>query len=116
MTTASEEVPAEEGPGSADLRRRHGSAGSWELPGVPYASDHHGGAAGGGTLGAGPILDHCWCDGTQSVLQVAAVGPPGSADAASLRRELDGAGLADMSTRLSLVDGGSQELPAAEAG
>jgi uncharacterized hydrophobic protein (TIGR00271 family) len=52
----------------------------------------------------------------QGVLQVAAVGPPGSADAASLRRELDGAGLADTSTRLSLVDGGSQELPATAAG
>ena len=48
----------------------------------------------------------------QGVLQVAAVGPPGSADASSLRSELDGAGLADVPTLLSLVDGGSQELPA----
>jgi uncharacterized hydrophobic protein (TIGR00271 family) len=52
----------------------------------------------------------------QGVLQVAAVGPPGTADASSLRRALDGAGLADVPTRLSLVNGGSQELPVTTVG
>jgi uncharacterized hydrophobic protein (TIGR00271 family) len=52
----------------------------------------------------------------QGVLQVAAVGPAGSADASSLRRALDDAGLADVPVRLSLVVGGSQELPVTTAG
>jgi hypothetical protein len=49
----------------------------------------------------------------QGILQVAAVGPGlGSADASSLRRALDEAGLTDMPARLSLVVGGSQQVPA----
>ena len=52
----------------------------------------------------------------QGVLQVAVVGPPGKADASSLRRVLDDAGLADVPARLSLVVGGSQELPVPAAG
>ena len=52
----------------------------------------------------------------QGVLQVAVVGPPGNADASSLRRVLDDAGLADVPARLSLVVGGSQELPVPAAG
>lgn len=52
----------------------------------------------------------------EGVLQVAASGPPPSADGASLRRALDEAGLADVPARVSLVVGGSQDLPATEAG
>jgi uncharacterized hydrophobic protein (TIGR00271 family) len=48
----------------------------------------------------------------QGVLQVLAEGPPGGVDAPALRRALDEAGLADVPARLSLVVGGSQELPA----
>jgi hypothetical protein len=72
---------------------------------------------------AQPVADR-WAEGQswdvvamtmrQGVLQVAAVGPPPSADAPSLRRELDEAGLADVPTRVSLVVGGSRELPATE--
>jgi uncharacterized hydrophobic protein (TIGR00271 family) len=47
----------------------------------------------------------------QGELQVAAAGPPPVADAGSLRQALDAAGLADVPARLSLVVGGTQELP-----
>jgi uncharacterized hydrophobic protein (TIGR00271 family) len=47
----------------------------------------------------------------QGVLQVAAAGPPPAADAEPLREALDAAGLADVPVRLSLVVGGTQELP-----
>jgi hypothetical protein len=50
----------------------------------------------------------------EGVLQVAASGPPPSADGASLRRELDEAGLAAVPAHLSLVVGGSRDLPATE--
>jgi uncharacterized hydrophobic protein (TIGR00271 family) len=52
----------------------------------------------------------------EGVLQVAAAGPPPGADGASLRRALDEAGLADIPARLSLVVGGSRDLPATEPG
>jgi uncharacterized hydrophobic protein (TIGR00271 family) len=52
----------------------------------------------------------------EGVLQVAAAGPPPSADGASLRRALDEAGLADVPAHLSLVVGGSRDLPATEPG
>ncbi len=46
----------------------------------------------------------------RGVLRVAAVGPPPGADAPSLRRALDQAGLAEVPARLSLVVGGTREL------
>jgi uncharacterized hydrophobic protein (TIGR00271 family) len=52
----------------------------------------------------------------QGVLQISAVGPPPAADATALRRGLDDAGLSGVAVRLSLVIGGSQDLPAAPAG
>jgi Domain of unknown function (DUF389) len=51
-------------------------------------------------------------DFRQGELQVAAAGPPPAADAGSLRQALDAAGLADVPARLSLVVGGTRELPA----
>ncbi|MGY1593646.1 DUF389 domain-containing protein [Geodermatophilus sp. SYSU D00708] len=51
-------------------------------------------------------------DFRQGVLQVAAAGPPPAADADSLRQALDAAGLAAVPARLSLVVGGTRELPA----
>jgi uncharacterized hydrophobic protein (TIGR00271 family) len=50
----------------------------------------------------------------QGVLHVSAVGPPPTADAKSLRRDLDAAGLSDVAVTVSLVVGGSQELPATD--
>jgi uncharacterized hydrophobic protein (TIGR00271 family) len=50
----------------------------------------------------------------EGVLQVEASGPPPSADGASLRQALDEAGLADVPAHLSLVVGGSRDLPATE--
>ncbi|TQM13628.1 DUF389 domain-containing protein [Pseudonocardia kunmingensis] len=52
----------------------------------------------------------------EGVLQVAAAGPPPNADGESLRRALDEAGLADVPAHLSLVVGGTRELPATEPG
>jgi uncharacterized hydrophobic protein (TIGR00271 family) len=48
----------------------------------------------------------------QNILRVTALGPPPTADAPSLRAAFDEAGLADVDVRLSLVVGGSRELPA----
>ncbi|WP_328468312.1 DUF389 domain-containing protein [Actinoplanes sp. NBC_00393] len=48
----------------------------------------------------------------QGVLQVAAVGPPPSADPSTLRQALNDAGLADVPARVSLVVGGFRDLPA----
>ncbi|MEJ2865386.1 hypothetical protein [Actinomycetospora flava] len=48
----------------------------------------------------------------QGVLQIVAGGPPPGADPGALRAALDGAGLADVSVRLSEVLGGSRDLPA----
>lgn len=47
----------------------------------------------------------------RGVLLVAAVGPPPTADAGSLRRSLDQAGLDTVPARLSLVVGGFRDLP-----
>lgn len=52
----------------------------------------------------------------EGVLQVAAAGPPPSADGESLRQALDEAGLADVPAHLSLVVGGSRDLPATVPG
>jgi uncharacterized hydrophobic protein (TIGR00271 family) len=46
----------------------------------------------------------------RGTLRIAAVGPPPAADAPSLRRALDQAGLADVPARLSLVIGGTRQL------
>ena len=54
------------------------------------------------------VVDMSW---QQGVLTVVAAGPPPAADAPSLRRALDGAGLADVPARLSEVLGGSRDLP-----
>jgi uncharacterized hydrophobic protein (TIGR00271 family) len=48
---------------------------------------------------------------TQGQLQIEAIGPPPSPDAGQLRDALDAAGLEDVEARLSLVIGGTQELP-----
>jgi uncharacterized hydrophobic protein (TIGR00271 family) len=48
---------------------------------------------------------------TQHELQIAAVGPPPAADAESLRAALDAAGLEEVPARLSLLVGGTRELP-----
>jgi uncharacterized hydrophobic protein (TIGR00271 family) len=52
----------------------------------------------------------------EGVLQVAAAGPAPRADGASLRQALDEAGLADVPAHLSLVVGGSRDLPATGPG
>ena len=49
----------------------------------------------------------------QGQLQIGAVGPAPVPDTAALRAELSAAGLRDVPVRLSLVVGGTQELPAA---
>ena len=69
---------------------------------------------------AQPVAD-AWADAegwqvvtmsfTGSTLQITALGRPPEADATSLRRDLDEAGLADVDTRVTLVVGGSQDLP-----
>ena len=48
----------------------------------------------------------------QNALRVVALGPPPEADAASLRAALDAAGLSDVDVRVTLVVGGSKDLPA----
>lgn len=54
------------------------------------------------------VVDVTW---SQGVLQVTAAGPPPAADAASLRRALDGAGLTAVPARLSEVLGATTDLP-----
>jgi uncharacterized hydrophobic protein (TIGR00271 family) len=49
----------------------------------------------------------------QGRLQITALGRPPEANAGDLRRDLDDAGLADVDARVTLVVGGSQEIPAA---
>ena len=48
----------------------------------------------------------------QNALRVVALGPPPEADAGSLRAALDAAGLSDVDVRVTLVVGGSKDLPA----
>ena len=48
----------------------------------------------------------------QDALRIVALGPPPSIDAESLRDQLDAAGLADVNVRVTLVIGGSRDLPA----
>ena len=50
--------------------------------------------------------------GTASAVQIDAIGPTPGPDVALLRRELDQAGYADVAVQVSLVLGGTQELPA----
>lgn len=51
--------------------------------------------------------------GTADAVQIAVVGPPPGPDVALLRRELDRAGYAGVAVQVSLVLGGTRELPAA---
>jgi hypothetical protein len=50
--------------------------------------------------------------GTAEAIQIQAVGPAPGPDLATLRRELDAAGYADVAVRVSLVLGGVTTLPA----
>lgn len=47
----------------------------------------------------------------QNTLRIVAVGPPPTIDEAALRAQLDAAGLANVDARVTLVLGGSKELP-----
>ncbi len=51
--------------------------------------------------------------GNAGTVQVAVIGPAPGPDVAVLRRELDDAGYADVAVQVSLVVGGTQDLPAA---
>ena len=51
--------------------------------------------------------------GNADAVQVAVIGPAPGPDVAVLRRELDDAGYADVAVQVSLVVGGTRELPAA---
>jgi uncharacterized hydrophobic protein (TIGR00271 family) len=74
------------------------------------------------TIGAARPVAERWADAQgweivsvglqQGELQIAAAGPPPAADVEPLRDALDTAGLADVPVRVSLVVGGTWELPA----